>query len=374
MWYFVVLDLFSVRSGCLQDPEIFWVKLKIISILSHFDVTSKGRDQNEIMADDGRPVKKPRLSADDVASDLSSQGKQQKRKGTSRNFSSQGGLRKSTDGRSKKTQTFSQPSVICSGDKGVFVTCDKGREKKSLLEFEDILANYLEQGGLDAEGEPVQKNDVPHESDDSTAHERITNGIEADIAAELDNLRNTCKDANPETRSAKTIQLITLDIPCVSFVRFPPSSQLDPVHVVHEICLRAADPASPQQSRFIKRLTPISNLGKALGQGLERACESVLPKYFGTDSGIVKFAIKPTVRNNDKLNRDMIIKLVAGKVQEFGQNKHKVDLKGYERGVLVEVYRGWVGMSVVHNGMGESYKLGYEQLKKFNISEIYASR
>lgn len=34
---------------------------------------------------------------------------------------------------------FNQPSVMASGDKGIFVTCDMGREKKSLNELADLV-------------------------------------------------------------------------------------------------------------------------------------------------------------------------------------------------------------------------------------------
>lgn len=267
----------------------------------------------------------------------------------------------------KSARTFTQPSAICSGDKGIFVSCDKGREKKCLLELHDLVQDYLEQNNLDTLGQSLTA--LPDVD--------LANGIEDDIAAELSSMRET-ETQTDLNNSAKPMQLITLDVPCVSFLRFPHGSALDPVDMIHVLCLSATDKTTPQRSRYVKRLTPVLSLCKTLNQGLQKACDEVLPVIFGPKAGDqikqFKFAIRPTIRNNDKLNRDEVIKTVADRVQELGRNMHSVDLKQYEKGILVEVYRGWVGMSVVDNNDNSKHKLGFEQLKRFNLAEIYASR
>lgn len=281
-------------------------------------------------------------------------------------------------------RTFSQPSVICVGDKGVFVTSDKGCEKKALLELHGILQDYFETRGIDASGAPTVRDSSEALNATTTNPVKpdhdVPGGIEADIASELAELRNAGQtDAEAtNTQSLKPMQLITLDIPCVSFLRLPLKTSVDPVEVVHRLCLEASDPNAPQRSRFIKRLTPISYLAKTLRQGLEAVSEEVLPQHFGPDENGeikgVKFAIRPTVRENEQLDRDLIIKPVADRIQELGKAAHKVDLKQYEKGVIVEVYRGWIGMCVVDNTNAPSQQLGYESLRRFNISEIYAKR
>jgi len=281
----------------------------------------------------------------------------------------------------RSTSTFSRPSVICAGDRGIYVTSDKGREQKSLLELHDILQEYLEDAGVDASGKPLELEHLTttEEGDIVNFSSKLqSTGIEADIASELAELKGSGVKEATTTSVLRPMQLITLDIPCVSLLRFPPGSALDPVDIVHTICLHAADPANPQQSRYVKRLTPISNLAKALSQGIEKLCEAVLPVYFaaGEDGHVESktFAIRPTVRNNDKLGRDEIIELVATSVQEIGDRQHKVDLKLYQRGVLVEIYRGWVSMCVVDNTNTGAYEKGFEELKRFNLAEIYANR
>jgi len=282
---------------------------------------------------------------------------------------------------SRSTRTFSRPSVICTGDKGIYVTCDKGREQKSLLELHDILQQYLEDAGMDASGKALN-HQLASSTEDTGENQSSVNvediDIEADIASELAQMKHSDTAKVTTAPASRPMQLITLDIPCVSLLRFPPGSTLDPVDMVHKLCLSAARPVNPQQSRYIKRLTPISNLAKALSQGLEKICEEVLPRYFGAgEDGQVEsktFAIRPTIRNNDKLDRDEVIKLVATRVQELGEGQHKVDLKQYQKGVLVEVYRGWVSICVVENTSTGGYEKGFEELKRFNIAEIYSNR
>lgn len=59
---------------------------------------------------------------------------------------------------------------------------------------------------------------------------------------------------------------------------------------------------------------------------------------FGLEIDLSKFAIRPTIRNNDKLDRDYIIKAVADAVSQLNTS-HSVDLKNYDCLILVEVYR-----------------------------------
>jgi tRNA acetyltransferase TAN1 len=175
-----------------------------------------------------------------------------------------------------------------------------------------------------------------------------------------------------------------LDIPCVSFVRFPSGlvSSHDPVEIVRNLCTTAAkkDFQGPR-SRYIQRLTPISLVRKTMASGLEALCDELLPAHFMVeedpsagsaveDAGKphpqgFKFAIRPTVRNNNKLNRDQVIQTVATKVEALGKGKHTVDLKGYDKLILVDVYRNIVGMSVVGSE--------FETLRRFNLSEIHSS-
>lgn len=207
----------------------------------------------------------------------------------------------------------------------------------------DLLSRYIE---------------LPSSAQDETnGHSEIEElDIEASIAAELDSLK-------PKSAASEPWTMITLDIPCVSFVRLSQSpAPIDPVALVHKICRDAASDSTTKRSRYIKRLTPMSLMKKSLGGGLESLCTAVLPPHFGPGLPACKFAIRPTVRNkNNQLDRDVVIKIVADEVAKLGD--HKVDLTNYDKCILVDVYRNVVGMSVVGSE--------YEELKRYNLAEIY---
>ncbi|KIW75274.1 hypothetical protein Z517_12048 [Fonsecaea pedrosoi CBS 271.37] len=265
-------------------------------------------------------------------------------------------------------------SGIHSDDVGIFVTCDKGQEKKCLQELSDLLDELF---AAEPSGQPVEAtSDINPDNGDVGEVD-----IEADILAELDSLR---ANREPQDVSSPKFSFITLDIPCVSFVRFPRNTSFDPVETVRKLCLSASskEEAGPR-SRYIKRLTPVTLIRKTLNDGLQSLCDQVLPKHFSIDvdgadedetssknnvelkQRPCKFAIRPTIRNNNKIGRDDVIRAVADKITALGQGKHSVDLKGYDKLVLVDVYRNVVGMSVVGSD--------YETLKRFNLAEIHAS-
>ncbi len=49
----------------------------------------------------------------------------------------------------------------------------------------------------------------------------------------------------------------------------------------------------------------------------------------------IKFAIRPSIRNNKEFTRDEVIKSVAAAVGPG----HTVDLRGYDLLILVEIYK-----------------------------------
>lgn len=287
------------------------------------------------------------------------------------------------------------------------MTCDKGREKACLREIEDLLNDELglngdefpvetpgndTSGSVDNEGKPQ----VPLESaadSNASIKQESSGGIEDEIQKELAELaendivgakrKRGTSDANGHVLDSASVskkphlELITLDIPCVSFVKFPSGKGYDPVAVVENLCQQAKAHPEKQKSRYVKKLTPLSGVRKVMSDGIEELCQLLLPDIFGGDDGKGwKYAVRLNVRNNNKVVKDDIIRTVAGKVEELGRrtdgdqaegnpkSRHKVDLKGYEKLVLVEVYRNIVGMAVVDDQ--------FEVLRRFNLAEIYA--
>ena len=73
------------------------------------------------------------------------------------------------------------------------------------------------------------------------------------------------------------------------------------------------------------------------------------------------------MRNNNQMGSRGVIDVVAGKVAAMGGG-HKVDLKGYEKLVLVEVYRNVVGMGVLEVGGAGEWEA---MLRKGNLGEVW---
>ncbi|CCG80714.1 THUMP domain protein [Taphrina deformans PYCC 5710] len=228
---------------------------------------------------------------------------------------------------------------------GIFITCVRGKEQIATKDALDLLNDYAERCGL-KEQQSMQANDVDPEQQETD--------IEASIASEL----GTMHDTKPKKETLFT-PLKTLT-ECVIFFRT--AKMVDPVKVVHDICLEAhANPSQKSGGRFLRRMTPVAVSADSSLGGLQHCLEKILPAEFSGSP--LKYKIDPTFRNHNVLNRDIVIPEVATAIS--GTGVHTVDLKNYDVLVLIEVIRGYLGVSVVRD---------WEKLRKYNLSEIYNSQ
>ncbi|KAK4692653.1 tRNA acetyltransferase TAN1, partial [Lecanoromycetidae sp. Uapishka_2] len=227
------------------------------------------------------------------------------------------------------------------GDAGIWATCEMGKEGKCTGELQDLFQEYAAKiyGTAAAEG------DEPGDDEDAEAD------IEAEIKKELKGMKSM------STKKTELFQAVKIDIQCVLF--FKTRVPIEPVSFVHAICRDALD-GGVKRGRWIKKLTPMTMMGRATPEGLEKVAEEVLGPVFRAD-GVPErtFAIRPTRRNHNVMKRDDIIRQVAAAVGR----RHRVDLKNYDYLILVDVYRNILGMSVVGSD--------FEELKQFNLAEIY---
>ncbi|KAL8858383.1 MAG: hypothetical protein Q9178_005064 [Gyalolechia marmorata] len=208
---------------------------------------------------------------------------------------------------------FSSAPSINPGDAGIWATCDMHKEGLCAVELRDLFNEYagLIYGDVTAGHAPVMDDTQPGSDD-----------IEAEIDKEVQGIQISKQEA--------LFVPVKIDVQCV------------------------------KKTRHVKRLTPMARMGKATEKSLEEVAKAVLAPVFHQDGvPAQKFAIRTTIRNNHTMKRDDIIKRVADLV---GQ-PHMVDLKGYDRMILVDVYRNILGMSIVGSD--------FEGLKRFNIAEIY---
>ncbi|RDI84118.1 hypothetical protein Vi05172_g5957 [Venturia inaequalis] len=223
------------------------------------------------------------------------------------------------------------------GDVGIWASCNKGKEGKCVAELKDLFQEY-------ADRMYVSENGISDAAKDASEDD-----VGAEIEKELQGLKK------PQTEPL--FSSIKLDTPCLAF--FKVRAPIEPVAFVHTICKDAAASAHRKQSRSVKRLTPITLIGKATESGLEEVAQQVLRPHFHEGAKGKKFAIRSNIRNHSTLSRDVVIKQVASIVGA----DHHVDLKAYDLLILVEIYKNICGVSVVGSD--------FEELKRYNLSEIF---
>ena len=202
------------------------------------------------------------------------------------------------------------------GDAGIWATCEMGKEGKCTSDLRDLFEEYAAK----LYGETDTKNE---DTDDDDAQE----DIEIIIDKEIQGLKSKT------TKKEALFQTVKIDMQCVLFFKTRPP--IEPVGFVHRICKDALE-GSTKRCRWVKRLTPMTMMGKATEDGLEKTAMTVLKPIFHSEGAPPKkFAIRPTRRNHNVMNRDEIIQQIAKAVG----SKHSVDLKNYDLVILVDVYR-----------------------------------
>lgn len=167
-----------------------------------------------------------------------------------------------------------QPKAIYPGDSGIWATCDRGREAKCIGELKDLFAEYADilYGDIMANG---------------SSDEKITGGdIESDIRTEIDGLHHP--------GSVQLFAPVRLDVQCGMFlyiafetrltnatvVFMKTTTPVEPVAFIRRICEDAMNNSSRKRTRFVKRLTPMTLMGRASADGLEKVAQEVLAPHF----------------------------------------------------------------------------------------------
>jgi tRNA acetyltransferase TAN1 len=192
---------------------------------------------------------------------------------------------------------------------------------------------------------------------------------------------------------------VKMNVACLLFVRT--RAPVEPVSFVKRICQDAKIPGK-QRCRYVNRLIPMTAIGKATEAGLyDVACKvlgetfalkraevdptvELTPEAKAASEAMVQklndpldairggppaegpplgytFAIRPSIRNNNTLTRDVIIKKVAGLIDS---TRHTVNLEKPDKVILIEVYQNSCGISVVDGDY-------WDDLKKYNLTELY---
>ncbi|KAI6779662.1 tRNA acetyltransferase-like protein [Emericellopsis cladophorae] len=269
------------------------------------------------------------------------------------------------------------------GDRGVWFTYARNMKYKAQREIVDLCEEYGEtMYGIKRQSEPDEEDEDAHQD------------IEASIEQELSDL----KPGKPKT--GQTFVVVHADVECLMFVRM--AQPIDPVEFVRKICQDARDckDVMSRKTKYVNRLTPITDMAKATEKGLVQLATTVMAPHFVLNNGgedlsedpstdadasapggeaandteptttkaaepsgeafRPTYAIRPSMRSHLTLNRDIVIKRVA----ELPGSSHKVNLTEPDKVILIDIYQMFCGMSVVDG-------VEWESLKRYNVNELY---
>lgn len=232
---------------------------------------------------------------------------------------------------SKRHKSF---TVLEPGWKGIFVTCARKKENSCRAEMVPLVQEYIEKLYPELENE-----DKSEQQDD----------IESSLKAELASLTKKSKESPVEGH--------LVGCECVVFIRLKKS--VDPRKIVINIC-KDAKYNEGQRTRYAQKLTPVSKLESANMENIEEF-KDIVQEGFDGEKGL-KFAIRATVRNANLPKEE----LISSTARLVGPDQ-SVNLKKYDRLILLECFKNSLGLSVV-NGKE------YEELSRFNLQQIQQSR
>lgn len=248
------------------------------------------------------------------------------------------------DGSVVNFKTFSPPE-----GPGIFITCVRGKEKQALNDILDILNEICDRHFPDLKVQS-KKAEVTQESDDKEETPQVAeNDIKAQLAQELSEMNDKKKVDN----SAKRFVNHQTDTQCLIYleVRRP----FDPIAIV-KAYLNEVIETGKMRTKYIQRLTPISHLSHATEAAFEALCGMICQSHLSKDDEEGKgrkYRIELGKRSHNTLKRDDIIQTVVDSINL----PHKIDLSNPDRWVIVEIFKGVAGVSVVSE---------YDKYRKFN--------
>lgn len=166
------------------------------------------------------------------------------------------------------------------GDSGIWVTCNKGKESQCIGELRDLFSEHAEAlyGETLSTPEPGPATNILEAPSDV--------GIENEIQDEIAEMQQ------PSSRQLFTP--IRIDVPCGEWMHsmasifvdngavifFKTADPVEPVSFVKYICEAAMNARKRKRTRFAKRFSPMTLMGRASEEGLEKVAKEVLRPHF----------------------------------------------------------------------------------------------
>ncbi|KAG0373339.1 THUMP domain-containing protein 1 [Mortierella sp. AD032] len=220
--------------------------------------------------------------------------------------------------------------------KGIMVTCARGRETQAGKEACDLLSEYAQK---------LYGDDFNDDAADQDEDESIEDAIAREVAQAK------------KTKGGKKFLPLSTGTDCVIFIR---AMQIEPAKLCHYV-LSDLQKSGSKRTRYCMRFIPVDETSYANMDDIEIMSERVFKPYFhAEDQKPTTFKIIPKIRHNDKVERDALLKKLAGMAGQ-GQ-EHTVSMNDPEYIILAEIIKSICFMGVVRD---------YEKLKKYNIQSIF---
>ncbi|EMG47596.1 TAN1 tRNA acetyltransferase TAN1 [Candida maltosa Xu316] len=232
---------------------------------------------------------------------------------------------------------------------GIYVTCARHKEPQCRQELMNILSEKIP--------EYFDLDKVEDGEDEEKEVEKKELSVEDKIKLELEQLKES------KTSKKELLQPIEIDLECLSFIKT--KKPIDPEVLVENICKECYE-SGVKTTRYTQKLIPIMSTCSATGddplERLREMAKKVLARHFHQekDQKPVKFAINVSRRNFNTLESGEIIRTVAECIGK--EHGHAVDLKNYDKLIIIECYKNSIGMGVANN---------YLKYSKFNLQQIF---
>ncbi|XP_073399157.1 THUMP domain-containing protein 1-like [Dendrobates tinctorius] len=229
------------------------------------------------------------------------------------------------------------------GMQGILITCNMN-EKKCVWEAYSLLNQY---GDLLYGAEKLcDKEDGLSGSDEDDYD------IEAALKKEADQI---CTSTEKNLRRFQSVESGANN---VVFIR---TLNVEPEKLVHHI-LKDLNTTKKKKARAIRRMLPVTGTCKAFPKDLKKYAETFFHPWFkAPNKGTFQIVYK--ARNNNQMNREEVIKDLAGLVGNMNP-ENKVDLTNPEFTIVVEIIKNICCLSVVKD---------YTLFRKYNLQEVIKS-
>lgn len=271
-------------------------------------------------------------------------------------------------GDQKKKKFKVSSGFLDPGTSGIYATCSRRKERQAAQELGLLFEEKLQEiyGDQLKELEKANNEDGDEVKEDVVEEEL---SIEDQIKQELSEMKASTNPVSKDDKKKELLHFIDLNCECVVFCKT--RKPIIPEEFVQNIMDELLDPNNMvKRTRYVQKLTPITNSCSATMEQILKLAEKTIAPHFHseeTEKEGFKFAIEVTRRNFNTIPKMDIINNLVSFVCENGKYKHKVDLKNYDKLILVECFKNNVGISVVNGEYNKSYK-------KYNVQQIYEAK